>query len=234
MKVVKLLALVVVAALLYQGAQEVAASRSLRLEHFEVMGNTEDRVSTDQVVEASGVRVGDQLVAISTAEVSGRIERLPWVERARVERILPSTLRISIDEREPAFVVDAAQGRFLVDEQGLVLQQGTDQLVVLTGLPLTSLAAGTRIETPEFDHASRILEALPPELGSRVMALRAPSIDQIQFEIDGGPLIYYGAAEEIELKNHAVMTLMANAEDPAAAGGVIDVRVPSRPSTRAR
>ncbi|HYN99107.1 MAG TPA: FtsQ-type POTRA domain-containing protein, partial [Actinomycetota bacterium] len=102
MKAAKVLVLLLVGALLYQGAQAILRSRSLQLDKFEVEGNTEARISTEAVVEATQVQIGDHLLAVSTEQVAGRLEELPWVADAKVERILPSTLRISIDEREPS------------------------------------------------------------------------------------------------------------------------------------
>src|SRR6185295_3331587 len=49
------------------------------------------------------------------------IERLPWVERASIERIVPDRLEIRIVERA-AFAVWQAEGRtFLIDKSGRVL-----------------------------------------------------------------------------------------------------------------
>jgi cell division protein FtsQ len=50
-----------------------------------------------------------------------RIERLPWVERASIERIIPDRLEVRIVERR-AFAVWQAEGRtFLIDKSGRVL-----------------------------------------------------------------------------------------------------------------
>lgn len=232
MRLLKVAALLVVGALVFQGVQQVMRSRSLQLEKFEVMGNSEDRVSTQQVVAATGVKVGEQLVGISTQKVAERLERIPWIQRARVERILPSTLRITVEERKASLVVQTNQGPYLVDDRGLVLEQGDEKLVNLLDLPLGQLAPGVRIATEEFTHAARILRSLPEEIRSGVLAIRAPSIDQIQIESAGGPVIYYGAAEEIEQKNHAVQVLFQRTGEGTVKAGVIDVRVPSRPATR--
>ncbi len=233
MKVLRMVALLIVGALLYQGGQALLRSRSLQLAKFEVVGNSEARVSTDQLIRATGVDVGDQLVGISTHKVAGRLQKLPWVEKARVERILPSTLRISVQERKPSLVAQTDQGPYLVDEHGLVLQQGSGKLVELLDLPLNELVPGSRITTPEFTHAARILRSLPPGIRTSVSSVRAPSIDQIQIETEAGPVIYYGAAEDIPEKNYAAETLLRRTAG-AVNSGVIDVRVPSRPTTRAR
>lgn len=234
MKLLKVLALLLVGAALYQGVQAVAGSRSLQLDKFDVEGNTEARISTETVIEATGAEVGDQLLGISTQKVSGELEKLPWVAEATVERILPSTLRISIDEREPSFVIQTGQGPFLADGRGLVLQEGSEDLINLVEMPLRPIRPGTRISTPEFSHASRILRSLPAEIRSRVTRILASSIDQIQFETGTGPLIYYGAAEKVDEKNFAIETLLERTKGALPAVAVIDVRVPARPVTRPR
>lgn len=234
MKAAKVLVLLLVGALLYQGAQAILRSRSLQLDKFEVEGNTEARISTEAVVEATQVQIGDHLLAVSTEQVAGRLEELPWVADAKVERILPSTLRISIDEREPSFVLQTGQGPYLADARGLVLQEGSEELVNVLDLPLRPMGPGTLVATPEFTHAARILRSLPPQIRSTVSAVRAPSIDQIQIETASGPVIFYGAAEQMEEKNFAAQTLLDRTKSAAGRVGVIDVRVPSRPVTRPR
>jgi cell division protein FtsQ len=233
-KVLRLLVLLVVGALLYQGGQAAYRSQSLKLERFEVEGNTESRVSTEQIVRATGERAGEHLLGVSTNRVALRLQKLPWIAEARVERILPSTLKISVQERKASMVVLTGGGPYLVDAGGLVLQQGSENLVQLTGIPLDQVSPGVRISTPEFVHAARILRSLPSEIRVKVTAVRAPSIDQIQIETGNGPLIFYGAAERIPEKNFAAQTLFTGAGGGGASVGVIDVRVPSRPATRPR
>lgn len=234
MKALRLLAALVAGALLYQAGQAVYRSESLKLETFEVVGNTEDRVPDAQVVKATGKQVGDHLLGVSTKKVALALQELPWVAEAKVERILPSTLKITVRERKAAMVVESGQGPFLVDANGLVLQQGSEDLVAVTDLPLEPVVPGDRITTPEFAHSARILRSLPDEIRARVSAIRAPSIDQIQIETGGGPMIFYGAAEQIPEKNFAAETLFSGSAAGAAGVGVIDVRVPSRPATRSR
>lgn len=234
MKLLKILALLMVGAFVYQGVQAIARSRSLQLDRFEVEGNTEARISTQAVIEATGAEVGDQLLGISTQKVSVELEKLPWVAEATVERILPSTLRISIDEREPSYVIQTGQGSFLADDRGLVLQEGSEDLVNLVEMPLRPIRPGNTISTAEFRHASRILSSLPSAIRSRVTRIRASSIDQIQLETGTGPVIYYGAAEKVDEKNFAVESLLERTKGASPAPAVIDVRAPARPVTRPR
>ena len=50
-----------------------------------------------------------------------RIERLPWVERASIERVLPDRLEVRVTERSPYAVWHLGNRRFLIDKSGRVL-----------------------------------------------------------------------------------------------------------------
>src|SRR5262249_33135858 len=64
-------------------------------------------------------------------QLSGHIERLPWVRTAVVTRVLPDGIRVRITEREPKAVVRTAAGRFMwVDDDAVFLGEmsPTDQM----------------------------------------------------------------------------------------------------------
>jgi len=112
---------------------------------------------------ALGVSRGDAILGFSLADARARIETLTWVEHATVERRLPGTIVVKLDERRP-FAVWQNQGKFaLIDRDGqLVTDQDVSQfrhlpLVVGAGAPGT---------------ATVLLDALTarPGLQSRVIA----------------------------------------------------------------
>ena len=233
MRALQFVTAMAVGALLYQGAVVVHRSEVLELKTVEVSGNDGGSVTTQELIDAAGLRRGQSLLEISTGEVVGRVSSHPWIAEARAERILPSKVRIEVIERRPAMVAFTGAGPYLVDRTGVVLEQGTEALVKVVDLPATTrLSPGTRIAAPEFIHALSIFNALPREIRWSVQTIRAGSIDGIAIETSDGVSIFYGAAEKLEEKNYAAQSLLAT---PAVAGSkprVIDVRVPSRPAVR--
>jgi cell division protein FtsQ len=90
---------------------------------------------------AIGVSRGDAILGFSVSDARARIETLTWVEHATVERRLPGTIVVKLDERRP-FAVWQNQGKFaLIDRDGqLVADQDVSQfrhlpLVVGAGAP---------------------------------------------------------------------------------------------------
>lgn len=77
--------------------------------------------SRNDILAALGIGAGESMLSIDTAAAQARLERVAWVRRARVMRLLPSTLHVIIEEREP-FAVWQRDGVFrLVAADGVVL-----------------------------------------------------------------------------------------------------------------
>lgn len=68
-----------------------------RVQEIEVTGSVS--YTDDEVIEASGIDIGDNLFFINRISASSRIfSRLPFVEEASIERVLPNKLIITVDE----------------------------------------------------------------------------------------------------------------------------------------
>ena len=80
------------------GLVEIAADSGLRVRNVLVEGRAETRAA--DILEALQAERGAPLLAIDVAAAKGRLERLPWVKSATVERRLPDTLRVQVEERK--------------------------------------------------------------------------------------------------------------------------------------
>ena len=88
----------------------------------------------DMIVAALGVSRGDPILDFSPEAARQRLETIAWVQRAHVERRLPSTILVRIEERRP-FAIWQHNGRFVViDAAGKVV--ATDRLDQFGNLPL--------------------------------------------------------------------------------------------------
>jgi hypothetical protein len=112
---------IVAGLLLFTGYRAAASASFFQVRSVDVAGTS--RVSPDEVkalvrrsAQASGVWRAD------LDELSHEIERLPWVRRAVVSRVLPDGLRVRITEREQRAVVRTSEGRLIwVDDDAVLL-----------------------------------------------------------------------------------------------------------------
>ncbi len=65
------------------------------------------------------------------------VEEIPWVARARVQRLLPNRLRVVVEERTPVAFVRQGSQLLLVDGEGVLLERpeaGSFTFPVVTGI----------------------------------------------------------------------------------------------------
>ncbi|HEY0183511.1 MAG TPA: cell division protein FtsQ/DivIB [Rhodopila sp.] len=83
----------------------------------------EGRANTPEplVRAAIGVSKGDPILGFSLEDTRARIEMIPWVEHATVERRLPGMVVVNLQERRP-YAIWQSQGKFvLVDRVGQIV-----------------------------------------------------------------------------------------------------------------
>jgi cell division protein FtsQ len=125
----------------------------------------EGRANTPEplLLAAMGVAKGDPILGFSVEMARQRVETLSWVEHATVERRLPGTVVVFLQERRP-FAIWQNQGKFvLIDRAGqLVANQNVAEFRQLPLLVGPGAPAG----------AATLVDALTdrPDLQKRVVA----------------------------------------------------------------
>lgn len=102
----------------------VGGQQGLALENVDVAGR--QRQSTASILAALGVKRGMPMLEVDLAAAQARLQALPWVRRADVERQLPDTLFIRLTEREPFAFWQRNGSLSLIDRDGTVIP--TDDL----------------------------------------------------------------------------------------------------------
>jgi len=124
------------------------------------------RFHTDiaDVQEAIGAHQGAAILSIDPLQIKKRLETLPWVESAKVERILPSQLSVSLTERKPIAIWQNNGLHRLIDRNGV-------EIVGASIEPFAGyLPVVTGRDAPE--HASELIAILThePQLYEQTLA----------------------------------------------------------------
>jgi cell division septal protein FtsQ len=126
----KVTLLVATGIVVFLGYRAAASASFFQVRSVETRGTK--RASTDAIEKVVRQNVGQTGVwRADLVELSGHLERLPWVRTAVVTRVLPDGIRVRIVEREPRLVVRTSAGRFIwVDDDGVFLEdmKPTDQM----------------------------------------------------------------------------------------------------------
>ena len=120
---------------LSRGVLSLTADAGLSIQEVLVTGRSETGAA--DMIAAIDVQRGFPTLAVDPEAVRQRLKRLSWVREARVERRLPGTLAVSIEERVPMALWQRGGKLVLVDREGaIVLRNGLDRfhhLVTLVG-----------------------------------------------------------------------------------------------------
>jgi cell division protein FtsQ len=224
----RLVAQIACAAALGALAWLLFASPLLVLRRVQVVGAR--HTGPNDIAAAANLSGDENLLLLSTGEVARDAARLPWVAHATVDRKLPGTIRVAIEERSPAAVVASEAGRWLVGARGHVLARGgRSGLPVVADSDLGSLRPGRRVEAVEVSAALAVLRALPPRLRARVEAVFAPTQERITLSLSS-VLVRVGAAESLRAKASVLQALLRRMATEGMTVSYVDVRVPSSPA----
>lgn len=99
-----------------------------RVNQVVVTGNS--RYSAQEIIDASGVKLGDNLFLVNRPQTAQSILRqLPYVENAVPVHRLPDTVELHITECVPAAAFRVEGSWWLIDARGKLLEQGDRSLV---------------------------------------------------------------------------------------------------------
>jgi len=186
----------------------------------EVLVTGRDETSREDLLEALGIARGTPILAYDFQDAKARVETLPWVFQARIERLLPDTLVVHLIERHP-MALWQNQGQFsLIDDNGVVithdnLNRFADLIHVVGG------------DAP--DHVGGLLELLEtqPELKALVKAAVRVGGRRWDLALNGGVNVRLPEADAPS----ALARLAAFEEESGVLSRdvrVLDLRVPDR------
>jgi cell division protein FtsQ len=202
----------------------VIQSPLLDVEHIRVTGT--QQATPAEVRAAAAVDLDDPILFVDTGVVAERVERVAWVDRARVERDLGGAVAIHVTERLPAGWARRTPDQVaLVDARGRVLVDVPDppaDLPELAGLATIPPVGREIAATP----VAGVLEKLPPELRLRTSRVLVED-DTITLGLRDGPDVRLGSPQRVAVKARAALAVLASTA--AAPPRYIDVRVPGAP-----
>lgn len=109
-------------------AQTARAGLSLQYIYLDGRSNfkAQEGEAQDRYMEglkaSLGLQPGDPILGLSVDDIQSRIKELSWVKDVSVERQLPSTLHIHVEERHPVAVWQHSGKLQLIDEGGNVIE----------------------------------------------------------------------------------------------------------------
>ncbi|MCT1441227.1 MULTISPECIES: cell division protein FtsQ/DivIB [Corynebacterium] len=162
-----------------------------------------EHASVEEIQQASGVMVGEQLVSVDAPSAARQVVALPWVKTATVSKKWPSTVSVAVIEQQAVAYVKTAEGTTLVNADGVPF--------VIDEAPLGTVEiSGASVDDPAvFSACLAVVGALPEGVRKEVARVQAPSQYEITLELLDGRSVYWGSAEQAHNKAVATELVLA-------------------------
>ncbi len=164
-------------AALERGLIGIAADSGLRIQGVLVEGRIETK--TSEILDALEAERGSPLLGIDVAAAKARLESLPWVKSAVVERQLPGTLRVKVEERKAFALWQLGRRLSVIDREGVVIVR--EDIARFADRPLV-VGEGAELRATEIVD----LLASEPEMRNRVEAAVLVSGRRWNLRLEGG------------------------------------------------
>ena len=201
-----------------------------RVQEIEVRGSVS--YTDEEVIEASGIDIGDNLFFIQRMTASSRIfSKLPFVEEASIERILPNKLVITVDESFALAYVNWEGQKWMMTGNCKLLGSGTDEEIaglvhVLNVIPLNPKAG----EIMEVDASDSLkLSYLQTLLHAMQQVDMIPDVEDLDMGNPASPTFRYlgrftvkmGPNDNTDYKLRMLLSAMAQMESDIT--GTVDL-----------
>lgn len=190
----------------------------------EVLVEGRNRTDGEAILTVLSVARGTAILAVDPEAARRRLEDLPWVRAAAVERRLPNLLYVRLAEREPLALWQMDGRLAVIDREGTVIPGATAKL--FPGLPL--------VVGPDAPQSAAALLAMldsAPALRSRVTAAVRVSGRRWNLRLEGG--IEVRLPEDGAERAWAQLVVLEKEQNLLSRDVVaIDLRMPGRPVVR--
>ena len=198
-----------------------------RIDTIQVTGQS--RYTEQEIVQMSGIEVGENLFLADTATAKQQIEeKLPYIGRAKVSRRLPAKILITVEEAEISGAVEYGGGYAIVSPEGKVLEITSaipEGYSLIEGLDLKSADLGKKIvyEDPEKQEMfTELAQSLAEHGIAPITRMDLTNLYDIVVEYDGRITMEFGLPSDIDFKVRFAKTILSES-DMAEAQGVLDL-----------
>jgi cell division protein FtsQ len=181
---------------LYNGVQVVTQARMLKIDTVLVDGNV--RIATPDVLDMLGGLRGENILLSDLDGWSRHLRQSSWIKDASFRRSLPSTIEVLIEERTPIAVGRLGEGLYIVDGQGVVLDEfgpayADFDLPVVDGLSSRKIGPGGATDEQRAALAARVVAALAvkPAIAGRVSQIDVRDPENAIVILNGDSTVLY-------------------------------------------
>ena len=162
-KRVKLLIKLFLIVLLIGGAIIFAMTSPLfNIKEIKVTNNSQ--VSSDTIISLSEIKIDENIFKFYKGNASKKIKENAYIENVSIERKIPNTVEIKVEERTPKYSIDF-MGKFMyINNQGYFLELSEDKkgLIIIYGITTEEekVIPGSRLNNEDLNRLEEVIKII--------------------------------------------------------------------------
>ncbi len=176
-----------------------------------------NNVAEDEVLRLIGSIKGENLFLADTEALAQKIKLHPLVDSVKVEKELPATLVLKIQERVPVALIFNKDGMVEVDSQGIILRfhetWPKKDHPVLTGIEVPeTIGPGQKLENPQLEKGLLLIGQTPENLVELIGEIHIAADGQVFVYLTSGIEVRIGHGDEFSTKLKLLKELIDSTE----------------------
>jgi cell division protein FtsQ len=217
----------------YAGASVVANAHALQVNRIVVHGN--ERLSKDDVLAAIAGLKGENIVWTDLDLWRRRLLATPWVRAAELRRSLPSTVDVAIAERQPMGIARLSGEMYLVDDNGIVIDQygaryADLDLPIIDGLGSAPSENGLMTDEARAGLAARVIAAVAakPAIAKRLSQIDVSDTHDVSVILNGDEAVVRLGEDQFLQRLQSYLDLAPALRERVADIDYVDLRFDDR------
>lgn len=129
-KIKLFLKIILLVGIIVGGIAFAFTSPIFNIKDIQILNNSQ--ISTETIISLSGLKQDENIFKFSKSNIINKIKENAYVESAKINRKLPSTIQIEVEERVPKYSIDFMGKYAYINNQGYILEISEDS----KGLPI--------------------------------------------------------------------------------------------------
>lgn len=190
-------------------------TKLLEIEEVKVEGNV--NLSVEEIIEASKIQKGANLIITKSSKTEDLLKDLSFVESVDVKKKLPGTVIIDIKEREPYVQFHYNYSFAVVDTQGVLLEYATDikkDIPLITGFQWQQIKSGETIMQNSLGNELQDIFN-DKETEKIVLKFREIGYDEdnnVKIKLNNGIVVEFGPLYNVKYKIKAINEIVEDLE----------------------
>lgn len=216
-------------------------SPSFYIGHVTVQGTSNTALAHS--IQHMGM-LGQNIFLIDIAGFTGRVDALPLVSSASIQKDWPNALTVSVVERQPVLLWQTPRATYSVDSHGVVIglaseTAGTDHLMTVVDMRskevIQRVQPGTQLNAADIAFAQQVFAQLPGVAGISNFTLRydaASGGGSFVVQSSQGWIAYLGSSADTNPLDNRLVELrqiLSTAQQQQLTLATIDLRYGLRP-----